>query len=225
MGKNPKLSNPFKPLTSDPYTLPIKKYKEKGACAIIRDKSKPEYRLKTVSSPKNHEITHKGACGACSTLQDLEVYKKYKDLTKEVKSCALKGLISNKKQYECIKKLGFTTPCAWMWHYDAINTRKNCFWPCILNFYSPYNKKNGDLNSCLQCDEKKSGPTFLKFGGRNRRNSNPPITSAIKRNTFSFHNRKKSQRKKSPRKKSQRKKSFHVRNLPVRKSPRKKISS
>ena len=72
MGKNPKLLNPFKPLTSDPYTtLPIKKYKEKGACAIIR-KSKNEYKLKTVSSPKNHEITHKGACGACSTLQDLE---------------------------------------------------------------------------------------------------------------------------------------------------------
>ena len=191
-----RLKNPYKKLNYNPYNTSKKiSYKQKGVCGI-KYTNKNKYILKNYSSRKAAKkdgaiITHMGQCGLCSTLKDLKVYKKYKNLTKPVKQCALKGFFSKQWETNCLKKLGFSEPCAQIWFLNIENTRKQCLLPCLLNINSKYNKANLQLNPCLNCDELKSGPIFKKFAGRTRRNSG--VRSAIKRKRIS---RLKSKRKK-----------------------------
>ena len=102
--------------------------------------------------------------------------------------CAILSIISNKLAEKCIKKQGFTTQCSEIWLYNSINTRKNCFWVCMKEeiLHTPFNKPDGSLNDCLQCDEDKSGPIFKFYSGRTRRNSG--ITSSINRPKSEFYN-------------------------------------
>ncbi len=50
----------------------------------------------------------------------------------------------------------------------------------------PNTNSDGTLNSCLQCDEDKSGPVFKFFSGRSRRNSG--IKSEIDRPNDQIYN-------------------------------------
>ena len=52
-------------------------------------------------------VTHKGNCGACSSLQDLTVYLTT-DLTRTVRACGSKYFYSDRKVLDCIKALGFS---------------------------------------------------------------------------------------------------------------------
>lgn len=85
--------------------------------------------------------------GLCSTLQDLSIYMKDHDLTKPVRECGMLTVVDEKVcrslgwelllsraiqlAMDCLLKIGFTYPCAQIWMFDAINTRKHCFVPCI----------------------------------------------------------------------------------------------
>ena len=131
-------------------------------------------------------VTHLGACGACSTLNDLAVYMNTSDLTEAARACGIKGLLDPQKDLDCLLGLGFTYPCAQIWQYNTQNTRAYCQNVCFRDYFQYYNNQTTcKLNDCLQCDEDKSGPIFKQFSGRTRRNSGlfsaiyrPPATVA-----------------------------------------------
>ena len=127
-------------------------------------------------------ITHKGHCGACSSLQDLGVYIS-KDLTNDTRHCGLIGIYSSSSEKKCLEEIGFSEECASVWAWNILNTKKRCFWICLWHWMkgSPNNNPDGSLNSCIQCDEDKSGPNFKFFSGRTRRNSG--LVSEIDRET------------------------------------------
>lgn len=155
-------------------------------CAIrYTNSQKSDYELRQFASKPEAEsagfiVTHQGKCGACSNLRDLAVYLE-KNLTGPVRKCAFKAVFLKSWARSCILKIGFTETCTDIWLFNSINTRKECFWVCMKSWIKgePYNKPDGSLNDCLQCDEDRSGPVFKYYSGRTRRNSG--IESAIKR--------------------------------------------
>ena len=183
------LLNPKKahedPYKSHPQKLnKLFKQHQQSFCGIkFKNDLSDEYSIRTFSSLKNMNyegftLTHYGSCGTCSSLQDLSVYMKYQNLTKVVRRCSI--LYGFKKiTTSCYKKLGFSHHCANSWFYNAKNTGKKCFKTCVKSWIKnePFNKTNGDLNDCLQCDEDKSGKAFKVSAGRTRRNSG--LKSAI----------------------------------------------
>ena len=171
----------------DPITLPGDPYlrwRDGGppapspgaACGLRFEPDGLHYRLRTFASPEaarlaGHAVTHLGACGTCSTLQDLAVYLERPDLTSPVRRCGL--LIQAAEGLACLEALGFSPPCAETWWLDARHTREACFLTCLVSWASgePSTGPDGRLNACLQCDEDRSGPIFKATAGRTRRNS------------------------------------------------------
>ena len=147
------------------------------------------YYLKTYKTWQEAEqngafVTHVGACGVCSTMQDLAAYVASTDLTTQGEVCAKQGTISFDLGKKCYEDLGMTESCAKLWSYNAWNTATNCIKSCVLTAGVTDEPNNGppphcELNECLQCDEEKSGPIFKKIGGRTRRRSG--LLSAIVR--------------------------------------------
>ncbi|MBW1904883.1 MAG: hypothetical protein JRJ24_06180 [Deltaproteobacteria bacterium] len=126
-------------------------------------------------------ITHRGPCGLCSPLQDLAVYIEYRDLTDPVRQCGVAGFAQGIADFvpadargKCIAKLGFDGPCTEIWGYNTAHTGKVCGTECGLEFNSTHNKQDGEINSCLACDETKSGAIFKAVAGRTRRASGLP---------------------------------------------------
>lgn len=178
------LTNPPEVLGADPYETP-EDFPERPdeVCALAADESVGNgYQLQTFDDDASAlaagaEITHYGACGQCSTLQDLSVYIAETDLTDPVRSCAVQGLDGDDEAaISCIEDLGFTEPCAEIWFYNTRNTRLSCLDVCIsqLRNGDPNHMPNGMLNPCIQCDEDESGPVFKAVSGRTRRNSGLP---------------------------------------------------
>ena len=153
-------------------------------CGVRFESDQVHYRLSTFATivaarTAGFAVTHVGACGTCSTLQDLAVYLDKPDLTAPVRRCGIK--IDASASLTCLEDLGFSTACAQTWAYNAQNTRRQCFGVCIRSWIkgeSP-TREDGGLNACLQCDEDRSGPVFKATAGRTRRNSG--IHSAIPR--------------------------------------------
>lgn len=138
------------------------------------------YKLANVASEEDairygFAVTHLGHCGACSSLQDLGVYIG-RNLTTPTRICGALGILSDSLIDKCLKRIGFSDLCIPIWRYNVINTREKCFWPCLLSWIAnePFNKPDGSLNDCLQCDEDASGPNFKYFAGRTRRGSGIP---------------------------------------------------
>ena len=152
-----------------------------AVCGVRFEADSVHYRLETFGSPTEADragfrVTHTGACGACSTLQDLAVYLERPDLTAPVRRCGMQpGTLS------CIEALGFSHACAKIWDFNVQNTKRECFGVCMRSWMSsePSTKPDGKLNECLQCDEDRSGPVFQVVAGRTRRNSG--IRSSIPR--------------------------------------------
>ena len=161
-------------------------YREKGddrrlsptaVCAVgFIDSSGTRYVLGTFDSPRDaaaagFRVTHHGACGACSTLQDLDVYLRNPDLTRAARKCAFR--MTGRGITACLEGLGMSPPCARIWYYNIRNTARHCLGTCLLSWLKrePYNNADGSLNRCIRCDEEKSGPVFKKYAGRTRRNS------------------------------------------------------
>ena len=133
------------------------------------------FKTEADAAAANFTITHQGQCASCSSLQDLGVYIG-QNLTTPVRLCGIEGIVSEALMERCLKNLGFSDNCIPIWKYNILNTREDCgmvcFWSWITN--EPFNKPDGSLNDCLQCDEDKSGPNFKYYSGRTRRNSGIP---------------------------------------------------
>ena len=153
-------------------------------CGVRFEPDQVHYRLATFAnkaeaSTAGFAVTHFGACGTCSTLQDLAVYLEKPDLTAPVRKCGIKRNTSGR--LTCLKDLGFSAACAQTWLYNVENTRHQCFGVCLWSWLegAAPTRRDGHLNACLQCDEDRSGPVFKATAGRTRRNSG--IHSSIPR--------------------------------------------
>jgi hypothetical protein len=147
-----------------------------AVCGIRFQADGAHYRLRDFASREaaraaGFAVTHAGTCGTCSTLQDLAVYVERPDLTTPVRRCGM--AMSNAEVVACLTALGFTPSCAETWAYNVRNTRRACFFTCMLSWArgEPSTGPDGRLNDCLQCDEDRSGPVFKATAGRTRRNS------------------------------------------------------
>ena len=152
-----------------------------------------EYRLETFPGPESareagHVITHRHHCGACSSLQNLAVYLAKPDLTSPARTCA-RRLTAGGVKACFMEEVGFDERCAEIWAENALHTRRRCAATCIGhyglwnvltdNISAPNTDEYGNLNPCLVCDERTSGPGFQYAAGRTRRNSG--LVSAIAR--------------------------------------------
>jgi hypothetical protein len=147
-------------------------------CAVTDlDSAAGTYRLQTFDGPDDAaasgaEVTHGGACGLCSSLDDLAVYAGISDLTDPVRQCGVDGVLGEfNDTVGCLEELGFTPPCARIWAFNTRHTQESCFDTCIALLSAPYHTADGGLNDCLQCDEDQSGDVFKTVAGRTRRNS------------------------------------------------------
>lgn len=183
---------------NDPSNPPLDPEAITGYCAmqwqdtVDPESGKKQYTLANFSTEAEAieagwNITHKGHCGSCSSLQDLGVYIS-RNLTSATRKCGALGFVSEQAEINCLKNLGFSTMCSQIWVYNIHHTRQKCMGVCIWSWITnePFNKPDGSLNDCLQCDEDKSGPNFKYFSGRTRRNSGIP--SAIHRPPETIYN-------------------------------------
>ena len=153
-------------------------------CGVRFGPDQVHYRLATFASAQEARtagfaVTHYDACGTCSTLQDLAVYLGRPDLTTPVRWCGIRADAA--ASLRCLESLGFSNACAQTWRYNVQNTRHQCWGVCLWSWISGEapTRADGRLNTCLQCDEDRSGPIFKAIAGRTRRNSG--IHSSIPR--------------------------------------------
>jgi len=186
------LDNPPSVLVDNPYEVTPDLQPDPNAVCVVTTTGDHAYRLETFSEATPDAsieaakaaggvVTHGGACGACSSLADLEVYARIPDQTDPVRSCAMSNLGGPVEDVDaCIQDtVGFTPPCARAWAYNAIHDGELCREICLISLLDdePYNQPDGTLNGCLQCDEDVSGAVFKTIAGRTRRNSG--LASAI----------------------------------------------
>jgi hypothetical protein len=171
-------TNPFEPIENDPYESPPAAGATDAVCGVLPAPGAPRvYSLVTYASASAaHDagamITHTGACGTCSTLTDLGAYIENQDLTEPVRRCGVDNALAGKEAHiACLQGLGFTLPCAQSWYFNTLHTRRECGAICVVLLGASYNRDDGSLNACLQCDEDKSGAVFKASAGRTRRNS------------------------------------------------------
>jgi hypothetical protein len=173
------LVDPPSRLAADPYGASPTPPTPGAVCGVER-LGDGRYRLETFASAADAAqagvvVTHGGACGACSTLQDLAVYIERPDLTEPVRACGLAHLADPIEDLEaCIADLGFSGACAQIWAFNTVHTRTACGGVCLAALDDPYHTPDGALNACLRCDEEESGPVFLAVAGRTRRNTGVP---------------------------------------------------
>lgn len=172
-------TEPFAPLEEDPYAAeePPREAPDL-VCAVVRESPDAlRYRLETYPNEDaawddGAIPTHFGACGRCSTLDNLEVYLRVADLTTPVRACAFRGITAGEAAtIACLMELGFDLPCAQVWYYNARHTQQECFSECIRALNEPFHLPDGSLNPCIACDEERSGDVFKAMAGRTRRNS------------------------------------------------------
>lgn len=173
------LLNPAERITTDPYQSPdAHPQRPEAACGAHFEAD--GYRLATYDSPADARaagaiVTHHGACGSCSSLQDLAVYVGIADLTEPVRACGIMGITrGDDAQRACILDLGFSEACADIWSYNTRHTRQRCAVECLPLLDAPYHAEDGGPNACIACDERESGPVFKAVSGRTRRNSGLP---------------------------------------------------
>lgn len=194
------VTNPYN-LTCNPYdtqytgepceTTPPQNFTELGdtaVCGVLydmesldSDQCPTQYRLETYPDKESAEaagatLTHYGACGVCSTTQDLASYIENTDLTTTGVRCSFEaGIKDFEAGVRCYQRVGFTRPCATMWVYNAGQTSDFCARTC-LKFRAEKRPNNGPppqctLDTCLDCDERNAGPLFAKVAARTRRRS------------------------------------------------------
>lgn len=171
-------------LLDDPYDAETPPAEQPSAvCAIHLDADAVgAYELHTwpdaqTAAREGGVVTHRGACGLCSSLQDLAVYIETPDLATPVRACGLLAFREGPEaQMQCLLDIGFTEPCADIWFHNTNHTREVCAEPCLRLLDAPYHDETGAPNACIQCDEDLSGPIFKAVAGRTRRSSGLPTS-------------------------------------------------
>mmetsp|Transcript_15437 Transcript_15437/g.31975 ORF Transcript_15437/g.31975 Transcript_15437/m.31975 type:complete len:471 (+) Transcript_15437:516-1928(+) len=147
------------------------------------------YRLKTVSSLVNataagQYITHKGACGTCSSLQDLALMLEYPDLPYKAQQCFFRSTAVKyvDKAEECYEEIGFTKACSTTlaYHQKRI-VDKECGYQCAAWSYDgDLGKPNcQDVSGCGACVDRLGISTRLELmAGRTFANSGYPSQKA-----------------------------------------------
>jgi len=157
------------------------------------DQSQPLETFATKEEALNagYIVAHCGECGFCSNPSDIEVYvETRKSIAKLSKEC---GFISVFGKYEALvdcleRKIGFTRPCTECWADNLKSTVEHCRLTCMVTLWTGFMSDNnvpgsgdqGWLNQCVYCDEKMSGPAFVKCSGASRRRLG--IVSEVERN-------------------------------------------
>ena len=146
------------------------------------------YKLMTYASEKLAKdngafVTHQGACGVCSTTQDLAAYMRTVDLTTASHNCEVKAATDQAKGRQCFEDLGFSTDCAELWSNAAREKEKKCAFKCVVGIFrdTPFNSDapSCTLNDCLQCKKDHTYSEFRHFAGRTSASSG--LLSAIVR--------------------------------------------
>jgi hypothetical protein len=137
-------------LNCDPYdeSVPCDTYpplpanvSDTAVCALNYNKGCTEYNMTTYESREEAIfdgalVTHLGACGTCSTTQDLAVYMRVTDMTSAGEVCSVKALINEQAGLQCYLDMGMTLPCSWTWLYDGLYDSKVCSNLTCLSTYT-----------------------------------------------------------------------------------------
>ncbi len=150
------------------------------------------YRLVSYDSVEDAEadgalVTHRGTCGACSSLRDLAVYIANPNLSDPIRECAIVNFFDRELgRLACIASFGFDLECAQAWDRNVRNTQSRCLQTCGGDDGVGFNNRPYDcerdflpddeelINDCLICDEVFSVEVFRAAAGRARRNSGLP---------------------------------------------------
>lgn len=133
----------------------------------------------------NFETIHCGACGSCSTWNDLMVYWNTRSTLKYLsQECAKKSLVGGVESVQACNRdsIGFTEECAWCWTEDELCAKSHCTFiflqGAIINKLTNFTVGPGEITSAT-CDEAMCGPVFGPCSGAIRRRMN--IKSGIER--------------------------------------------
>lgn len=150
-----------------------------GFCAIDGQ----TYTTFQEATQNGNTVLHAGPCGACSNSHDVELYRTTRlTLNDDARACGRKYLFRGRDvSLQCMTEIGFTTPCNDCWMDNIECTMVHCRKKCLkmIIFGLPNNRRNGELNDCLQCDEDFCGKEFVRCAGVTRRRAG--ITSDIGR--------------------------------------------
>lgn len=127
---------------------------------------------------------HCGDCGACSNAADVGIMRATQDtLTNTAIRCSLRIYYGGRGAvFGCFRtNPGFSDGCNECWTQNVVNNFQHCKFTCAISLLlrEENNDETGELTSCLLCDERMCGPTFLACAGANRRRLG--ITSDIQR--------------------------------------------
>eukprot|EP00536_Pseudo-nitzschia_multiseries_P009443 jgi/Psemu1/23191/gm1.23191_g len=131
------------------------------AAAAATCPSGQSYRLKTVPSldeaiATNQYITHLGACGTCSSLQDLALMVEYPNLPYKAQQCFFRSSALKKMDaaIQCYEELGFTTQCsATLSYYQKKIIDRDCGYQCAAWAYDGDLGRPSctDVSGCAAC--------------------------------------------------------------------------
>lgn len=139
-----------------------------------------------VAHTDGEDVRHCGACGQCSNTHDIQIYfDTLETLTDTSTTCAVKAVLQGEQAVtNCFdNRVNLTRGCTTCWVENVMCDLRNCVFTCLLyrmGFGGSKNTGDGELSHCLECDEKRCGPAFIRCAGANRRRSG--IYSDIERN-------------------------------------------
>lgn len=133
------------------------------------------------------DVRHCGACGQCSDAHDIQIYfDTLETLTDTSTTCAVKAVLQGEQAVtNCFDhRVNLTRGCTTCWVENVMCDLRHCVFTCLLyrmGFGGAKNSGDGkSLSHCLECDEKRCGPAFIRCAGANRRRAG--IYSDIERN-------------------------------------------
>ena len=125
-------------------------------------------------------VTHVGACGVCSTLQDLAVYLSNPDLTSKGEFCAKQGLISFETSTQCYVDLGLSESCAYIWATNSANTATQCFTECATSdIIDDISSTSDSIKSIIHDSEEDTDRSNNGGNSNNNGNNGPPPTCQL----------------------------------------------
>lgn len=168
-----------------PNTTPLNQTQE--VCATVASSKKDNTKLDFMTFANENEIyeidnattkiAHCGECGSCSNLNDIGIYKSTtQTLYQNARICTYRFLVGGRRGMKrcMLKRTTLTPACLDCWVDNMLCDWQLCVFLCLRSSISMMvdrfrNAGHHDMNPCLQCDEKRCGPAFIKCAGANRR--------------------------------------------------------